>query len=70
MTSAQMDAKGITVLPGSLQEALEEFKANPLSRETLGDHIFTKYIEGKEKEWDHYRCAVTDWELERYLTIY
>ena len=32
MTAEQMDAKGITVLPGSLKEALEEFKANPLSR--------------------------------------
>jgi len=70
MTAEQMDAKGITVLPGSLEEALEEFKANPLSRETLGDHIFEKYIAGKQKEWDDYRCAVTDWELETYLALY
>jgi glutamine synthetase len=70
MTAAQMDEKGITVLPGSLMEALEEFKANPLSKETLGEHIFTKYIEGKEKEWDDYRCSVTEWELDHYLSIY
>ena len=50
--------------------SLEEFKANPLAKETLGNHIFEKYIEGKETEWDNYRCAVTEWELDTYLAIY
>ena len=70
MTAAQMDEAGITVLPGSLQEALEELKANPLAKETLGPHIFEKYIELKEAEWDDYRCSVTEWELDNYLTVY
>ncbi len=70
MTPAEMEAEGIKVLPGSLQEAIQEFAANPLSKETLGDHIFSKFIEAKEKEWDRYRIAVTDWELEEYLDIY
>jgi glutamine synthetase len=70
MNSAEMAAEGVTVLPGSLQEALEAFKANPLSKETLGEHIFEKYVEAKEAEWDSYRCAVTQWELENYLAIY
>jgi glutamine synthetase len=70
MTAEQMAEKGITVLPGSLEEALDEFKANPLSKETLGSHIFEKYIEAKTAEWDDYRCSVTQWELEKYLTVY
>jgi glutamine synthetase len=70
MTPAQMENEGISVLPASLEEAIQAFAANPISKETLGDHIFSKYIEAKEKEWDRYRIAVTDWELEEYLDIY
>jgi len=70
MTPTEMEAEGIKVLPGSLEEAIQEFAANPLSKETLGDHIFSKFIEAKEKEWDRYRTAVTDWELQEYLDIY
>jgi glutamine synthetase len=70
MNDAQMAAEGVTVLPGSLKEAIEVFKTNPLSKETLGEHIFGKYIEAKEKEWDSYRCAVTQWEIENYLAVY
>jgi glutamine synthetase len=70
MTAEQMEERGITVLPGSLKEALDELEANPLAKETLGEHIFTKYIEGKQKEWDDYRCSVTEWELDNYLSIY
>ncbi|MCG6929559.1 MAG: type I glutamate--ammonia ligase [Desulfofustis sp.] len=70
MTAKQMDDAGIIVLPGSLREAIEELKANPIAKETLGAHIFEKYIEMKEAEWDDYRCAVTEWELDTYLGVY
>lgn len=70
MTPDEKDAAGIASMPGSLEEALEEFKANPIAKETFGDHIFKKYIAGKEAEWDDYRTAVTDWELNKYLDIY
>ena len=70
MTPAEKDAAGIDSLPANLQEAVEEFKANPISKESLGEHIFEKFIEGKEKEWDSYRTAVTDWELQNYLDNY
>ncbi|MCJ7602814.1 MAG: glutamine synthetase [Desulfobulbaceae bacterium] len=36
----------------------------------MGEHIFSKYIEAKVKEWDAYRIAVTDWEKDNYLSIY
>ncbi len=70
MDSAQMAAEGITVMPANLKEALEELKANPIAKETLGDHIFEKFIEAKEKEWDSFRTAVTEWELNNYLAVY
>ncbi|MCJ7602813.1 MAG: glutamine synthetase, partial [Desulfobulbaceae bacterium] len=64
------EAAGIPSLPANLKEAIDELKANPLARETLGEHIFSKYIEAKVKEWDAYRIAVTDWEKDNYLSIY
>jgi len=70
MTAADMAAENITVLPANLCEALEELKASELGKAALGGHIFEKYIEAKEKEWDEYRTQVTDWELEKYLTVY
>ncbi len=70
MTPAEKEAAGIDSLPANLQEAIEEFKVNPISKEALGEHIFEKYVEGKEKEWDAYRTAVTDWELQNYLDNY
>ncbi|WP_028317231.1 type I glutamate--ammonia ligase [Desulfobulbus elongatus] len=70
MTAAEKVAAGIASMPANLYEAVQELKANPIARETLGSHIFEKYIEGKEKEWDEYRIAVTDWELNTYLRRY
>ncbi len=70
MSPAEMDEVGIQVMPGSLKEAIEELKNNPIAEATLGSHIFSKYIEAKEAEWDRYRTAVTDWELDEYLDIY
>ncbi len=70
----EMDAKaraeaGITSLPGSLWEALEEFKQSVMANEVLGDHIFGKVIANKEKEWDMFRIHVTDFEINRYLPM-
>jgi len=70
MTDNEKKKAKIANMPASLQEAIAEFKKNPISRETLGDHIYEKYIFAKEKEWDQYRIAVTDWELNHYLGIY
>jgi len=60
----------LRTLPGSLGEALEELKRDDLMRETLGGHIFDRYIEAKTIEWREYRSHVSDWELGRYLPIY
>ena len=64
------DALGINTLPGNLAEALDELEANPIAKETLGDHILGKYLEGKRAEWDSFRTCVTEWELENYLDLY
>ena len=70
MTPDEKEVAGIPSLPGTLAEALDELEASPIARETLCNHIFEKYIEGKRKEWDNYRTAITSWELENYLNLY
>lgn len=70
MTEAEKTAAGIESLPANLKEAIDALKTNPIAKEALGEHIFTKYVEGKEKEWDSFRTAVTDWELDNYLSNY
>jgi glutamine synthetase len=60
----------LQTMPGSLGEAVETLREDPLMREALGDHIFERYVEAKNQEWDEYRIAVSQWELNRYLSIY
>jgi len=69
MSEAERQRLGIKSLPGSLYEAIEEVEKSELVREALGEHIFTKFLENKKIEWDHYRMHVSDYEIERYLPI-
>jgi glutamine synthetase len=68
LTREQREAQGILNLPENLKDAIKELKADPLMYEVLGDHTFHKYVEAKEIEWDKYRCLVTPWELDTYIT--
>ena len=70
MTEAEMAENGVTSLPANLYDALQLYKADPLVRDTLGDHIFSTYYEFKRKEWDAFRVAVHPWEIDQYLTRY
>ena len=70
MTNEQMQKEGIMTLPQSLKEAIDEMKNSSLVRKVLGNHIFEKYIEAKEEEWNDYCRQITPWELKHYLTKY
>ena len=67
MDEAARERVGIDSLPGSLFEAIQEVEKSELVRETLGDHIFNKFIENKQIEWDCYRTHVSQYEIEKYL---
>ena len=69
-TAAEKKEAGIASLPANLYEAVQELKASPIALDALGPHILAKYIEGKEKEWDSFRIAITDWEHNTYLSRY
>ncbi len=70
----EMDEKerakaGITSLPGSLFEAIQEVSKSKLVREALGDHIFEKFVANKIKEWDAFRIHVSKYEIDTYLPV-
>ena len=67
MDEDEIDRLGIVHLPETLHEAVMEFKRSTLLRDTLGDHIYFKYIEAKEKEWKEYHTSVSEYELKKYL---
>jgi len=69
MTPIDRRDKKIGVLPGDLFEAIQEMQGSQLVRETLGEHVFNKFIANKLIEWDKYRCVVSQWELEQYLPV-
>ena len=69
MTAARKAELGIEALPGSLGEAIELTEKSELVRETLGDHVFEKFIANKKHEWDDFRIHVSQYELENYLPI-
>ena len=64
---AQIAAKSIKELPGTLGEALDELEKDDVIREALGDHVFSHFVDAKRAEWDEYRTQVSDWEVEQYL---
>jgi len=63
-------AHGIDNLPADLSAAIEALCADPLMSSTLGEHVLTQYVAGKEKEWDEYRTQVSDWEIGKYMVAY
>jgi glutamine synthetase len=69
MDEVARERAGIDSLPGNLFEAIQEVEKSELVRETLGDHIFNKFIENKKIEWDSYRTHVSRFEIEKYLPI-
>ena len=67
MTDEERLAEGISILPGSLAEALDEMERSELVAEALGEHVFKWFIRNKRAEWQEYKTQVSQFELDRYL---
>ena len=70
MTRKMREEKGVETLPADLKEAIDHMKKDPLIKDVLGDHIYSKFIEAKEKEWEDFCKVVTDWEIKKYMELY
>lgn len=69
LTDAERKEKGIETLPDNLGYAVAITEESELVKRTLGDHIFQRFIELKKKEWDNYRIQVSQYELDKYLSV-
>jgi glutamine synthetase len=69
LTETERLALGVHNLPDNLKEAVDLLKEDPLMIETLGEHIFEKFIDLKNREWDDFRSTVTEWEIKRYIKV-
>jgi DNA binding domain, excisionase family len=69
MEMSERETRGLVALPGNLFQAISETEKSPIVREALGEHIFSRFLINKKKEWEDYRTQVTSHEIKRYLPI-
>jgi len=67
LTSEERSQMGVGELPGSLSEALTELGRDEILKGALGSVVYEAFNRAKWAEWDEYRTAVTDFEIEKYL---
>ena len=70
MTPGERRAAGIENMPADLKEAVDCLVADGFLCSVFGEHITTKYVEAKMKEWENYTTRVSQWEIDEYLYKY
>ena len=66
---AEIERRGVRMLPQSLAESLAELRKDDVIQESLGP-IYDEFIKLKEAEWKEYHRQVSQWEIDRYLTLF
>jgi glutamine synthetase len=69
MAMEERQRRGVVCLPGNLFEAILETEKSEFVKETLGEHIFTRFLFNKKKEWEEYRIQITQHEIKKYLPL-
>lgn len=77
MSASRQKKRDIRTLPRDLEEAVRLMERSPLMRDTLGGHIFERFLANKRREIDEYannvsgdfEKRVSDYEVRRYLPI-
>jgi glutamine synthetase len=69
LTPEQLREQGIGILPTDLGTAIDLLEGSDLMREILGEHIHSYFVQNKRAEWAEYGSYVSDWELNRYLSV-
>lgn len=54
-------------LPVNLDEALKCIRDDDVLRDTLGEYIYSRFVEAKMIEWHEYEKIISPWEIEQYL---
>ena len=70
MTAEEVKERGIGAVAANLKEAIDSLAENDVVRGAIGEFTFKKFYQAKLQEWDSYRIAVSQWELDRYMEIH
>ena len=65
---AELKDRAVRTLPRTLEDAVDAFAADDLSREVMGEDLYKSFISLKRQEWWDYHTHVSEWEIEQYLT--
>ncbi|MHB0924483.1 MAG: type I glutamate--ammonia ligase [Bellilinea sp.] len=63
----QRQELGVTELPGSLKEALDELELDDVVKGAFSPSLYETFVRAKRSEWDDYRIHVSDWEINNFL---
>ena len=73
-TEEERAERGIEILPGNLLDATRNLEADDVLREAFGrgrDEDYLDYfIRVKQREWHTYHDRVSDWEVQKYLSLF
>ena len=69
LSSAERKDLGIESLPDNLGGAVLIAEQSKLVKKALGEHVFSRFMELKKKEWEDYRIQLTEYELDKFLSI-
>jgi glutamine synthetase len=69
MSWDERERRGISILPSSLKEALEEAEKSQLVKEILGTSAFEHFMEIKWNEWKEFSTVVHEWERQKYFDV-
>jgi len=68
ISEAELVRRGVRRLPRTLGDALRLAERSQLLEKALGPQILESLMRSKRLEWNDYLGAVTDYEVDRYLT--
>jgi glutamine synthetase len=57
-------------IPMMLGEAIEAFKADPITHEIMPGKLYDAFLGCRTDDWESFCAAVTDWEREKYLRLF
>jgi len=69
LTPEERTALGVKNLPSNLWDAVQALGEDEIIKEALGPHIYSKFLELKQREWDEFRTQITEWEINKYIKM-
>jgi glutamine synthetase len=70
LTLDEVKRSKIGLIPQSLAEAITFFEEDAVVQHALGPELSEEFVEVKRQKWVRYHNTVTDWEIDRYLTLF